>query len=904
MKKKNLLILACSLLLVGCTNTKSDSGSSINSNNSNINASTNTSSSLPNEDSSGENMMATTKVVVHYARNDADYSSWGIWTWQAQPSSTDGMMIMFDKSDGVYGNYATIDLSDERYNGAKSIGFICKTHSGSSMTTWTSGLTDISKDRFISVPEMANNGIYEIYLYEGVEDVMTSLSQALKDKIVTSDFTSNKEIKTSVILSSSLNEITKEMVHIYENEKEITFSKFSYANKSFTLSLDNEPDISKTYSIKIDFPNGALSLQIGISYFYDTQNFIDAYTYYGDDLGVSFNNERTETTFKLWAPISSKVYLNLYEYSSDESYEDEAKKFNQETQKYPNRIYEMNKSNQGVWQITIPSNLHGKYYTYTVVNGSTSNEIVDPYARSCGVDGLRGMVVDFNQVNEKVNWNEDVKPNRIEDATDASIYEVHVRDVTIDSTSGVSEEKRGLFSGLGEKNTYYSASDGTKVSTGLSSIKELGVTHIQLQPVYDYSSVDEATKTKYNWGYDPMNYNCLEGSYSSNPFDGLTRIYEFKNMIKSVHEENLLVNIDVVFNHTFSGADSNFEKIIPGYYHRMNENGTFSDGSGCGNEMASERLMYRKFVVDSCKFYASEYNISGFRFDLMALLDTTTMELVYKECKKIDDKIMVYGEPWSGGTSLDSYTQSNKTTIQGIEGVAAFNDSFRDAVRGDNSLSKGWIQDSTLSTNSIIQGIWGQFSMDLTNPLKTLNYVSCHDNYALFDQIDLSNGSSISLSKKIHQVEEAQGLVFMSQGIAFIHGGEEFLRTKSNGTGNQIHNSYNAGDEVNKFDYSRKATYLDTYNFMKQLLTIRNSFKGFRLTSYQDIANSLKVNKQDSYIDYEINYDNQTYRVILNGNNISTVDVTGYNLICSNYSNTKTSSTLSLSENEMAVLKK
>lgn len=902
MKKKVILMVLCSLALVGCSSTKSSGAGN--------DGSIADASSTPNvvDDNrvhADENLSETTAIKVHYARNDGNYTNWGIWTWQYQPTSTDGKMLMFTESDGVYGNYTIIDLvNDSRYQGATTIGFICKTHTGTSDTTWTPGKTDIASDRFIEVPETAPGGIYDIYLYEGVEDVMTSLEEALKDKIVSSDFTDKTTISTSLILSAEVSSITEGMFHVYEDGVEQELASFAYADKRVTARLSKEADITKTYTVKVDFPSGALQMDVGISCFYDDPSFIDNYTYYGDDLGVTFNGDHSTTTFKVWAPLSSKVVLNLYDSGTTPEYEAEAGKLeNYEfVQTYPTRKMEMKKCAQGVWSITVPANLHGRYYTYTVTNGATTSEVVDPYARSAGIDGKRGMIVDFDIVNEELNWDEVERPDRIEDATDASIYEVHVRDVTIDETSGVESSKRGTYLGLAEKNTSYT-SDGTTVSTGLASIKELGVTHIQLQPVYDFNSVDEATKLKYNWGYDPENYNCLEGSYSTNPWDGLTRIKEFKTMMRSISEEGLLVNMDVVFNHTFGSGDTNFEKIIPGYYHRMNEDGTYSDGSGCGNEMASERAMYRKFVVDSCKFWMSEYKIAGFRFDLMALLDTTTMETVYTECAKIYDKVMVYGEPWSGGTSTDTYVQSNKTTIQGIKGVGAFNDSFRNAVRGDNALSAGWVQNSASSTDAIVQGIWGQFSESLTNPLKTVNYVSCHDNYTLFDQIDRTVGTTATMSRKIDQVEQAQAMVFMSQGISFIHGGEEFLRTKAAGTDQQIHNSYNAGDAVNKFDYARKIQYADVYAFMKEIIGIRNAFKGFRLTSYDAISQALEVNAQSSLIDYTLTYEGSTYRVVSNSGSAATISgLSGYTLLASNQNRTSGSS--SIAQNEICVFRK
>ena len=912
MKKKTLLLVLLSLTLVGCGNVKGDNGNEVPGLEPEV-------SVTPDDDkvhADGENLAATTKLRLHYARNSGDFTNWGAWVWQMKPTSTNGKMFMFTQNDGgVYGNYTDIDLAAESHlTGATEIGFLLKTHTGTNMTQWTDGLRDVGMDRTIVLPEQSPNGMHEVWLYEGVETVMTSLAEALKDKIVSSDFSDKKTINTQLILSADVEAITEDMFEVYADGVKIPVASFKYADKKVTVTLPEDADITKTYSIKVLFPSGEQSLGCGISVFYDDPDFINNYTYYGDDLGVTFNKERTETTFKLWAPISSNVVLNLYDSGTSSSYSEYAGKLSWQEflQDFPTRKLQMNKGQQGVWSITVPGNLHGRYYTYSVTNGAMTNEVVDPYARTTGIDGNRGQVVDFDQINEEVGWDSVEYTHNIENQTDAIIYEVHVRDVTIDPSSGVSEANRGNFLGLAEKGTYYEE-NGKRVSTGLDSIKELGVTHLQLQPIYDYNSVDEAAEKKYNWGYDPENYNALEGSYSTNPYDGLVRVKEFKQLMKVLSAENLAVNMDVVYNHTAGSSDTNFEMIIPGYYHRMNADGTFSNGSGCGNEMASERYMYRKFVVDSCKYWVDEFKVSGFRFDLMALLDTTTMETVYKECKKIYDKVMVYGEPWAGGSSLGTYEQSTQETIQGIEGVGAFNDKIRNAIRGGNNKGDaGWVQNPTTPIDQIVQGIWGQFTSSLTNPSKTVNYVSCHDNYALYDQINYSM-TGASEARKADAVEQAQAMVFFAEGIPFMHGGEEFLRTKSAGTEQEVHNSYNAGDHVNRFDYSLKVKNIDTYNFMKDAIATRNEFKGFRMPSFEQVSGVLKFNtpsadawtSTSSVIDYEVTYGGKTYRVITNAGSATSVSgLAGYTVRVSNNGAKLTNNSISVPQNGIVVLVK
>ena len=903
MKKRSLLLVLLAATLVGC-NVGNPAGNGVGE--------VKDEHKQEADGSSGE-LAAVSKVRIHYARSAADYTNWGAWVWQKFPNPTNGKMFMFTEDDGgVYGKYTDINLDTEPHvAGATEIGFLLKTHTGNDPLQWTDGVRDVAQDRFITIPEQAPNGMVEIWLYQGVDEVMTSLEQALKDKIVSCDFTTKTAITATVVLSADVTAITQDMFHLYENGSLVDnkIATFSYENKKINVTLSEEADITKNYSIKIDFPSGALKLDAGISCFYQDPVFIKNFTYYGDDLGVTFNKEKTTTTFKLWAPISSSVILNLYDTGTPSAYDAVAPE-EEIIQDYPTRKLKMVKGAQGVWELELPAYLHGRYYTYTVTNGATTREVVDPYAKACGIDGLRGQVVDFDVINEEMNWSEVERPNNIVDATDATIYEVHVRDVTIDPSSGVSEQHRGKFLGLTEKGTTYSKNNVT-VSTGIDSIKELGVTHVQLQPLYDYKTVDEAfPDLKYNWGYDPLNYNCIEGSYSTNPFDGLQRIREFKQMMATFCEEGINVNLDVVYNHTAGSADTNFEYIIPGYYHRMTADGAFSDGSGCGNEMASENYMYRRFVVDSCKFWLDEYNVSGFRFDLMQLLDTTTMTKVYTECKEIYNEVMVYGEPWkSFSASTDTYIGTTQTTMQKIPGVGGFNDQVRDAIKGGNDLSKGWVQGqaSDETVQKIGRGLMGQFSETNNNPSKTVNYVTCHDNYALYDLIDLSQ-PGVSQVRKQRQVEQAQAMVILSNGIAFMHGGEEMLRTKQAGDDKQVHNSYNAGDHVNRYDYSRKVDYLDTYNFMKAAIAVRNEFKGFRLPTYQEVCDTFTMTSgwnATLLIDYQITYNGQTYRVVSNAGNATTVsNLSGYQLVLSNFGATLNGSSCSIAQNGVAVFKK
>ena len=432
------------------------------------------------------------------------------------------------------------------------------------------------------------------------------------------------------------------------------------------------------------------------------------------------------------------------------------------------------------------------------------------------------------------------------------------KDMEFDGKSYTAKKLRGKYLAMSQTGTTYT--DGTTtVTTGLDHLKELGVNTVQIQPIYDFSSVEEFGSSKgYNWGYDPLNYNCLEGSYSVNPEDGLSRIKEFKATMKAFCEAGINVNMDVVYNHTASTENTNFEKIIPGYYHRMTEAGKYSNGSGCGNEMASEKPMYRKFVVDSCKFWCETYNISGFRFDLMKLLDTVTLQQVYEECAKVYPQVTVYGEPWTGGTSTDTYVGVDQTTVIGTKGVGAFNDQIRNSIRGGNDQgATGWIHNGTTGVQKIVDGIKGTFYGGYINAEKVVNYVACHDNYCINDQIEYSSDGS----NKNNKITQSDAMITLAEGIPFIYEGDEFCRTKNiyhtaikdgkDEKGQIIHNTYNA-PLYNTINWADKITNLKVNNIHKDLFKIRNDYEGFRYAKNSEIAENVTILSQGKVIAYKV----------------------------------------------------
>ena len=783
---------------------------------------------------SGE-MKKTTKVRVHYTRLQHDYDNWDIWAWAHEPVSLAGAGYSFSFYDS-YGVISDIELSklDSTAETTK-MGIIIREGGDN----WTS--KDIAKDRHIAIPETSSDGIYDVYMIEGREMIYENREDSTKEAILNSYVNITRQGKHNIMVyfACEKNTLNKANIALLEDGVEITgySTLVEHSLNLIRLTMPDEFvfDMNKDYKIRYDFgENNIVEKDVILYNLFDGEAFNEQYNYDGDDLGVTFDVNKLTTTFKLWAPLSKKVTLNIYDSGTPSS-------SNTPTQKI-----EMVKGEKGVWSKTVESYLHGKYYTYTVENKTATNEVVDPYAKSCGVNGRIGMIVDFDVINEELEWDSVTRPvvQGLDQNVDASIYEMHVRDMTIDSTSGVSSEKRGKFLGLTEEGTTYTK-NGVTVSTGLDHLKELGVSHVQILPFYDYNSVDEAgSNSQYNWGYDPLNYNCLEGSYSTDPTDGLVRIKEFKQMMKSLLNNNIQVNMDVVYNHTAENDTTNFEKILPGYYHRRDANFDYSNGSGCGNEMSSERYMFSKFIVDSCKFWVGEYKLSGFRFDLMGLIDTDTMNKVYQECAQIYDKVMVYGEPWTGGTStLDSLKQTNQSTVGSIEGiVGAFNDKIRNAVKGDNTPGLGWVQGETNKATPIMAGLKGNFSGSI-DPNRVINYVSCHDNYTLFDQLDKTlTGSRKTNLKDVYK--QCEAIVFTGQGITFMQEGEDFMRTKQAGTGNDVHNSYKAGDHVNKMDYALKVKNIDMFNYFKDLISFRKEHQVLSLGSRDLIdANFVEMDK-------------------------------------------------------------
>ena len=547
---------------------------------------------------------------------------------------------------------------------------------------------------------------------------------------------------------------------------------------------------------------------------------LDAQAYSGNDLGATYT--KNSTTFKVWAPTASRVAVKLYTTGSPE--EEGATTLSTTA---------MTKGNNGVWSLTLTGDKKNLYYTYLVTVDGVTRETADIYAKAAGVNGNRSMVVDLDSTDPD-GWDKD-EHILYDNSTDAVVWEVHVRDFSSSETSGISVKYKGKYLAFTENGTTLN-SEG-EISTCIDYLKKLGVTHVQLLPVYDYATVDETKENsgEFNWGYDPKNYNVPEGSYSTNPYDGNTQITEFKQMIMALHNAGIGVIMDVVYNHTYTAEGSWFENTVPGYYYRMNSDGTFSDGSGCGNETASDHLMYRKYMIDSILYWTNEYHIDGFRFDLMGIHDITTMNEIRKALDtKVKDgtKIIMYGEPWAAdslGTTLPTAVRDNINKLDSR--IGAFNDIYRDAVKGHvfNAHEKGFVQDgsckellkSGILANTVSGTTWAK------QPTQAVTYTSAHDNFTLYDKLILSVKNDESYAQRDNDIVDMNKMVaaltLTSQGTVFMQAGEEFARTKF---GDE--NSFISSDKINQLDWSSLVKYADLNSYYSGLIDIRKNFKPFR----------------------------------------------------------------------------
>lgn len=569
---------------------------------------------------------------------------------------------------------------------------------------------------------------------------------------------------------------------------------------------------------------------------YMTEEFLREYTYTGTDLGAVWSKE--STTFRVWAPMAQRTEVALYK-SGTAGTDDRIKK------------YALKKEGQGVWSVTVEGDLHGIYYTYLITRNGAETEACDPYAKTTGVNGRRAMVIDLERTNP-AGWKEDRCPHPELRYTDMVLYELHVRDFSMDESAGITPAYRGKFLAFTERGTRTAKG----AATGLDYLRTLGITHLHLLPLYDYGSVDEArlNEPQFNWGYDPVNYNVPEGSYATDPYHGEVRVREMKQMVKALHDNGINVVMDVVYNHVYDAESFCFNRIVPGYFSRMNADGSYSNGSYCGNDTASERPMVRKYIVDSVLYWVKEYHIDGFRFDLVGLLDVETINKITETVHAKYPHVIFYGEGWSMNTSVpEGVALATQRNAEKTPAFAYFSDNIRDLLAGRNGGSLGFVSGQSGCEEEVRACFLAQEDW-CPKPSQTVNYVSCHDNYTLFDKLRLTRPHA-SMEELVRMNKLAAAVYILAQGIPFLHAGEEFLRMKENEAGEIIENSYNASDYVNRLRWSdlEKQVYAEVSAYYRGLLAFRKKHAVLRMAAADEAAANIRYHKvSDGVVLFEL----------------------------------------------------
>ena len=733
-----------------------------------------------------------------YWNYPGDVSTAGFWIW---PEGGNG--YGYEVYPCEYGVKCMVNIPED----VTRVGFIaCYGEVTVPSSSWIGGTKDFDGDRFVDM-----NGDVTIYIKQGDGMIYNSKDEAGAAATVVNfaemtSFTTIKYNLPSATRFSSLDEIK-----VFKNGEAVeVLSCSTMGNKvnHGVITLAEKMDLSAVYTLELAGFDSKVVMPTKV---FDSEEFINNYTYDGDDLGAIAQVDGS-TTFKLWAPTASRVVLNLFTAGNGvEAYES----------------LEMTRGEKGVWELNVPATGHGTYYTYVVTTAVGTQEAVDPYAKACGVNGDRGMVINL-ALTDPDNWNLD-QVVVLEKYSDATIWEIHVRDFSNTMENSQYPGKYLAFTERGLKNS-------AGISIGVDYLLDLGVSHLHILPMYDYASVDETNPT-FNWGYDPENYNCLEGSYSTDPYNGEVRVLEFKQMVQSLHRDGLGVIMDVVYNHTFD-ANSNLNKVVPYYYYRYDAKGNNTSSSGCGNDTASERYMYRKYMVDSVSYLASEYHLDGFRFDLMGLHDVETMQAIERAVHAINPNAIIYGEAWDmagGTTDAVMMTQRNASLVTATEGaagaIAVFNDTTRDGLKGSvwDSVPHGYINGKPgANANAVKFGMAGAAITGATwtaQNANVMNYMSCHDNMTLWD-ILLASCPDESIESLMARNRLGIGVILTSQGTAFWQAGEEMLRTKD---GN--HNSYNASDEINNLKWDVLTENSNEYAMMryyKGLIEMRKAYDIFR----------------------------------------------------------------------------
>jgi pullulanase len=765
-----------------------------------------------------------TELTIHYHRFDADYKDWNLWLW---PKGGNGAAYSFTEDDS-FGKVAKVKVPGT--GSVDEIGIIVR------LGEWLS--KDVAEDRFIKT---FKDGKAEIWIVQSDATLYQS-KPSITTKLVTATVRTFKTIEVSLNRAASVAEISSSL-SVTSGSKPLAVASIASipggATSSNRVLVTLASDFALDGPLAVSHPvYGSATAELGD--LYASAEFEKAFHYPGTDLGFTYT--ASATSFRVWAPTASAADLLVYANDSE---------------KVAGQTIPMTKSVNGTWVVTLPGDQHLTIYNFQVKLGDRLVEAVDPYAKAATINGTKGVVFDTAKTNP-AGWLNHTKPAFSGSATDAVFYELHVRDLSVDTSSSVAQ--KGKFLGLTEAGT--KASDG-KTKTGVDAIVDLGITHLQLLPIYDYKTVDESRNDQFNWGYDPLNFNVPEGSYSTKPADPLNRITELKQTIQYLHSRGIRVVMDVVYNHVFDAGSHSFEKLVPGYFFRKESDGTFANGTGVGNEVASDRSMARKFIVESSLYWASEYKLDGFRYDLMGIIDVDTMNQVRVGVDKIDNTFLIIGEGWQMGNKLAPGQKANQVNAFKMPRIAHFNDGIRDGLKGDvfKPLENGWASGRNSLKVQVMEGITGETasgtkirgSWGPLNPDQSVSYVEAHDNLTLFDKLVVSMPKSTSAERK-RVFALASSTAILAQGVPFIHAGQEFMRTKG---GDE--NSYKSPDSVNSLKWDEAAKNKDMVSYFKGLIAIRKANPAFRMSKATDVIKGMKFSSTpEDLIAYSLNASKQT----------------------------------------------
>jgi pullulanase len=743
---------------------------------------------------------AETELIIHYHRWDGNYDGWNLWIWWVEPISKEGAAYQFTEKDD-FGVVAKVKFPET----LTKVGIIVR------LGEWKE--KDVAMDRFITIKD----GKAEVWLLQGIEQIYTTKPDTSPRVL----FAQARDQYTIEAYLTGQVDTTKVGAKVTVDGQPLKIARVEKANPT-DISRTNHVKVVLAEPIKLEDVNKDVQVEIeGYKPARVIMMEILDKIYYDGPLGFEYTPEKT--TIRVWSPVSKTVDVLLYKNWDD---------------KEPTQVVPMKYIGNGAWEAVLEGNWDGWFYKIRYFSYGEYRESVDYFSKAVTKNSAKSAIIDFSKTNPE-SWEKVARPPLVA-PEDAIIYEIHIADMTGLDNSGV--KNKALYLGLTEKGTR----GPNGVTTGLDHLVELGVTHVHILPMFDFWTGDEADKDferSYNWGYDPYLFTVPEGRYSTDPINPYTRIIEVKQMVKALHENGIRVILDMVFPHTWGvGVMSPFDQAVPYYFYRIDKTGAYLNESGCGNVIASERPMMRKYIVDTLKWWVTEYKIDGFRFDQMGLMDKETMLAIKSELSKIEPSVLLYGEPWGGWGAPIRF---GKADVGGT-GIAAFNDEFRDALRGSvfNATVKGFLMGALAKETGVKRGVAGSIEYDevirsfAKDPQETINYVECHDNHTLWDKNYLAAQADTTVKWTEEMLKDAQKLagaiLLTSQGIPFLHAGQDFARTKK-----FDENSYNSPISINGLDYARKAEFIDVFNYYKGLIELRKTHIAFRQRTAEDIRKKL-----------------------------------------------------------------